>query len=457
MLHNIHAVRDARQAQCCLNGQCQRCREFRYLASRALNAFGCVLVRPDANANDERVDNDDNDPDQPTYREDYEAFDMICQLREEKSALVKEVEELKKHERENKTLKDELEASKQRVKEIPPLKRQVTMSKKQVEELRSQLTTLSNAPAAVPESVFVLFYRAQADVDDVKDVTNAEIKGVFPTLAQATKAFHHCCRILFPSWRTLVKKDFGVSNARPHQSWPEDNEALKWTSGAGELHTVANLGESKTGFLWIEKQPVHGQAEVDALSAERKMMRKQAKNEARQGRHAVLSIEQPLATPEHPSRPPSAGMLTPLEEEPLEPELVSEVAMDSNDNTLITPSFPPQPDRMAFVPLAGTAADSDDSPVVTKCFIRCITLSREPSSKHESSPESDSQRAIYRCPPYETPSKSAAGSHGPDASGSVKLPAANDYCAPIAPMSVKTAAASAQSPPRRKRRFFHDD
>lgn len=98
MADNFHPIRDDGDVVYCLTGSCDRCSDFEFLVRRAHREFGCVLVRPNVTPEPERIDNDDYNPEQPTYREDNELFTLICDLRAQNGTLQQEIEELKSQE-----------------------------------------------------------------------------------------------------------------------------------------------------------------------------------------------------------------------------------------------------------------------------------------------------------------------------------------------------------------------
>lgn len=143
-MHNIHPLGLNGRISYCVNGSCDRGGDFAFLARRAEQEFGCVLVRPDVTV-PSQVDNDDNDPNQPTYQEDYQAYDMISKLETEKLELQRELVKSKQcmqHSEERiSALQSQLETLKQCKQESVKLQRQLASAKKIEVDLKMQMNS----------------------------------------------------------------------------------------------------------------------------------------------------------------------------------------------------------------------------------------------------------------------------------------------------------------------------
>ena len=318
-----------------------------------------MLVRLGVDEEDELADNDDHDPDQPSYREDNESFDMICQLSEEKEKLKEKVQRRKKHKQENATLKKAAAEAEKEIAELKDANFRLRLqysdwkseskqnsefrgtlfrSRKEAEALRSRVDALESAnqalrirneelekrpeirattppppPAATPglRYIFVLMYRYRQECGSGMD--EAETKGIFADLETANKALKEECVLTFDNWEYMHDKTKrGPRDAKLEHVEPDDNKAWRWKNSAGELRAVVNELESGKGFMWVEKQDVKGPADVKEL----KDMVKKLKGERRQ-----MSLEFAAFQPPAPKAPmsvpdPSSGPSTPLFREP---------------------------------------------------------------------------------------------------------------------------------------------
>lgn len=344
--HNIHSVRTLEEARCCLDGQCNRCIDFQVLSVRARSLFDCVLVRRGEGV---FVDNDDNDPTQPTYRQDNAAFDMICKLEEEKEELERVIEGLKKHERENVELKKEVEASKKLKKEMSTVKGQLTVSRKTAEDRRkhadgldAKIALLQKDVADGPENVFAVCYQIRPDINSEQSVKSAELKGVFLKVEQANTALLHFSSLVFSDWQSVQKKVLEVSDGDPTYASPGPGEAAKWKTSAGEMRVAVNLRDAGTGFLWVARQKMQGALELEKLRAEAKRARKLARKEAKMKAKAGASIQPPATPVGTQAFAEQTGTSSPLEEEPFECENFDTVSALGADLTHPPPPAPMQ-------------------------------------------------------------------------------------------------------------------
>lgn len=389
-----------------------------------------------------RIDNDDDDPDQPTYRQDNMAFEMICKLEEEKKKLRKKVDSMHKYKHEAASLRTrvadlerdvekaakDLKGLEGYTKAYTAASQSLTLLQRENRELKAKKAPPVPAPAlgpSLPKHVFVCLYRYQSASEHSMDT--AEVKGVFLDLDTANRALDQLRKLCFDNWECQRVRKRATSEIKVEDVDPDDNEVFKWANMAGELRLVVNEADTGKGFLWVEKREIQGADQVKAWKEER---REKEKENARRLRalevpstatHARMPVPDD-ATPAVPgSMSPLKAEPMILEHEPTSPDTHSEQAspLAALSQRYELPGLSDQSaaeaiPSMELDPLHTTVlATADGVPSSTAPRkVRCISLDREPSPdleevrKHESSPPKPHHlltRAVPQPPADEKP------------------------------------------------------